>query len=85
MSSSNNLKPKFQDLEQWKSYVASKHFRFHDVANLEIERDGKLLSLSMKGVYYTDLDEFNRSKPFVELEEEIYYVDLTKDVMPAVT
>ena len=42
------------------------------------------LSLSVKGMNVPELDEFNRSKPFVELEEEIYYIDLTKDVMPAV-
>ncbi len=78
------LKAEIPGSEQWKSYVALKHFRFHDTANLEIERDDKLLSLSVKGVYTPDLDEFNRTKPFVELEEGIYYIDLTKDVMPAV-
>ncbi|WP_172369871.1 S41 family peptidase [Sporosarcina jiandibaonis] len=78
------LKAEIPGSEQWKSYLASKHFRFHDAAILEIERNDKLLSLSMKGVYGPDLDEFNRTISFVELEDGIYYIDLTKDVMPAV-
>jgi Peptidase family S41 len=78
------LKAEIPGSEQWKSYLASKHFRFDDAAKLEIERDDKLLSLTVKGVYMPDLDEFNRTIPFVELEEGIYYIDLTKDVMPTV-
>ena len=72
------LKAEIPGSEQWKSYLASIHFRFHDAAKLEIERDDKLLSLNLKGVYMPDLDEFNRTIPFVELEEEIYYIDLNK-------
>ena len=78
------LKSEIPGSEQWKTYVASNYFRFDDTASLEIVRDGKSLSLSVKGMSMPDLDEFNRSKPFVELEDEIYYIDLTKDVMPAV-
>jgi C-terminal processing protease CtpA/Prc len=78
------LKAEIPGSEQWKSYLASKHFRFDDAAKLEIERDDKLLSLTVKGVYMPDLDEFKRTIPFVELEDGIYYIDLTKDVMPTI-
>ena len=78
------IKSEIPGSEQWKSYAASNYFRYDDAASLEIERDGKSLSLSVKGMNTQDLDEFNRSKPIVELEEGIYYIDLTKDVMPDV-
>lgn len=78
------LKAEIPGSEQWKSYLASKHFRFDDAAKLEIGRDDKLLSLTVKGVFMPDLDEFNRTIPFEELEDGIYYIDLTKDVMPTV-
>ena len=66
---------------QLKSYLASKFFRFADSANLQIERDGELLDISINGVPQSHRDEFNRMESFKEIEEGVYYIDLTKDTI----
>ena len=75
------IKSEIPGSPQLKSYMASKFFRFVDSANLQIERDGELLDISINGVPYSHRDEFNRMEAFKEIEEGVYYIDLTKDTI----
>ena len=67
---------------QWKSFVASERISAADSVELEITRDNKIIDVSVKGFQYLLLDKFNRTEPFKELDDGIYYFDSNHNVNP---
>ncbi|WP_043933834.1 S41 family peptidase [Bacillus sp. EB01] len=74
----NRLKGKIPGTPQYKEYLAAKYFRYDDSAIIKFQRDEEIKTVSAIGKPGSVLDEFNRKESFIEIDDNIYYFDLTR-------